>query len=243
MTLVGRIGVGSAVLALACELPSAGLEPHGDTREAALALEDRFVLKDSTGFDSSLVQLADENGTPRAAFALGLYSAEDGDFAALGDTPARTLLLPPATRVRLCKSEGEDGLGADCKEARNTRTVPRLLQLSKSALDQGIALMEVTAFAMLFPGVDYAGVPEPLGYGVHEAGKGALKIVGNDQTRSVFLPPGVHIKMCAHEPQFTPAYCRDYSESTPNIGYRYVSYAQVTPVVTALDGQNKVNKP
>ena len=225
-----------AVFWLSCDASEQG------SREQAALSASASALTVPALYGSALVLLADAAAKPLAPFGLGVYRAVDGDFAALGDVHASTLILPPATLVRLCHGDDEDDQ-ADCKEARNTKLKPILLDLTKSGFDQALRYMEVAPLALLYPGLDFQGIPQALRYGKHPANKGHLDVVGNDMTRSVYIPPGVNVKLCPHEPEVAPnQICYHWDRPIANVNGLYPSYAEVVPTVTAFDGTNARGK-
>ena len=99
------------------------------------------------------------------------------------------------------------------------------------------------ALALLFPGRDFQGIPQALRYGKHPANKGNLDVVGNDMTRSVYMPPGENVKLCNHEPEFAPDQpCYHWGKPIAYVNKLYPSYAEFVPAVTAFEGTNARGK-
>jgi hypothetical protein len=169
------------------------------------------------------------------SFGLGRHRASEGAFATVGNDSIVRLRVPPAGRVRYCADEGESGLGTRCQTVANTTIEYGGLYVVPET-SPGISFLEVEPTALVFNAVDFGGTVQALRYGEHRANAGDLATVGNDAIRSIYVPPGMRVRVCAHENGPTGhglEPCAVYDQPVASVWLGGISYAEVVPVVTA----------
>jgi hypothetical protein len=169
------------------------------------------------------------------SFGLGRHRASQGAFATVGNDSIVRFRVPPAGRVRYCADDDASGVGLRCQTVANsTIEYDGVYQVPDSS--PGISFLEVEPTALVFNAVDFGGTVQALRYGEHRANAGQLDTVGNDAIRSIYVPPGTRVRLCAHENGPTghgAGSCAVYDKPAASVWLGGISYAEVVPVATA----------
>lgn len=168
---------------------------------------------------------------------IGRHRASLGHLAGVGDNSITRVRLPPASRMRYCADEGAGGTGASCTTFENPTVEYGGAHVVPAGYRNAISFVELEPMVLLFSQQDYRGSVSAFAYGEHRANTGNFAGVGNDQARSLYVPPGARVRVCTDEGGTSGhgiGTCRFYDEPTPTSLLAGVSYAEVVPVVTAF---------
>jgi hypothetical protein len=168
----------------------------------------------------------------RRSLGIGLYLASDGYWNIPGTSLIR-LRPGPAIRMRICAGVDESGQPTSCTVFNNASTAFGSVREALATT----AAIDIQPLVLLFSQTDYRGAVQPLTFGEHRANAGALSVVGNDQTRSVYVAPGARVRVCSDEGGVAghgAGSCLFYEHSIPTSALAGISYAEVQPVVTGF---------
>ncbi|WP_437550785.1 hypothetical protein WME97_07830 [Sorangium sp. So ce367] len=168
---------------------------------------------------------------------IGRHRASFGHLGGVGDNSITRVRLPPASRMRYCIDEGVSGTGGSCATIENPTIEYGAAHSVPAAYRNAISFVEIEPMVLLFSQQDYRGSVSAFGYGEHRANTGSFSGVGNDQTRSIYVPPGARVRVCTDEGGTSGhgvGTCRFYDEPTPTTVLASTSYAEVVRVVTAF---------
>jgi hypothetical protein len=169
------------------------------------------------------------------SLGIGRHFASQGHLGGIGDNSIAVLRLPPASRLTYCRDEG--GTGTNCNTLENLTLEYGDRHAVSGSFVNTISYVEVTPLVLAFSQTEYRGNVQAFGYGEFRANTGDFAVVGNDQTRSIYVPPGTKVRVCSDEGGTSGhGYwnCAYYERSAPNGVLAGVSYAEVQPVVTAF---------
>ncbi|WP_437877567.1 hypothetical protein [Sorangium sp. So ce513] len=172
---------------------------------------------------------------------IGRHRASQGHLGGVGDNRIARVRLPPASRMRYCVDEGVSGAGVTCATVENPTIEYGGAHVVPDAFRNAISFVELEPLVLLFSQQDYRGNASAFRYGEHRANTGGFSKVGNDQTRSIYVPPGARVRVCTDEGGTSGhgfGTCRFYDEPTPTGVLAGISYAEVVPVVTAFTAKD-----
>ncbi|WP_437637636.1 hypothetical protein [Sorangium sp. So ce854] len=172
---------------------------------------------------------------------IGRHRASQGHLGGVGNDSIARVRLPPASRLRYCVNEGAAGTGVTCATIENPTVEYGEAHPVPAAYRNAISFVEIEPLVLLFSQQDYRGSASAFGYGEHRANTGGFATVGNDQTRSIYVPPGARVRVCTDEGGTSGhgfGTCRFYDEPTPTGVLAGISYAEVVPVVTAFTARD-----
>ena len=170
-------------------------------------------------------------------FGPGRHYALSGHLGVVGNDRTTAFRLPPASRLFYCDSEGgPTGSGvAPCHTMYNYDDSWSGWRSVTSSLAGRVSYIELTPVALAYSDTDYRGRMEVLDYGEHRAIAGDFATVGNDQTDSLYIPPGVRVRVCNDEGGTTGhgvGDCIAYDQPMPDTTRFGISYAEVLRVAT-----------
>lgn len=191
-----------------------GTSPGGELDSAPAHEEVDLELAAST-LAGSVIAYATSNGSnsqPRQVFGPGVYRANRGELAGVGNDRARLLELAPAMRVRACQHETP--AFDTCKVYENLSGSNLRVQVAA-----GTSRLDVRGLVVAYRDATYRGVAHGFEIGRHEVGLGDFGAVGNDTISSLRVTPGLSARLCSDDPEATVGYtCRTFTSSASTVG-------------------------
>ena len=169
----------------------------------------------------------DFQGTSQA-FGVGRYLSGAGQFGALQNDEASSVVVSRSFTVRFCENEGSDGRGSGrCEEYNEGR--------HNIKMNDEASYIEVRRFGNVWGGgigPGYATVPvivyseknqegeqQNFNVGTYRNDQGQLGQIRNDDATSVFVARGYRVRLCENESRNGSGRCEEYGEGNFNLRY------------------------
>ena len=164
-------------------------------------------------------------------FGIGRFLNARGELGNLRNDRASSVTVSRGFRVRICETEGSNGLGGGrCEDHREGRYNLRysdsasFIEVQRtggwgSGVGGGGDPREVTVYA----DVNQLGTRQSFSVGMYRWIDNQFGVLPNDAASSVFVPRGFRVRLCEHEGQTRFERCEEYGPGRYNLRYNDIA--------------------